>query len=155
MLRDELLERLRDTHAELGSLLDEIPAERLTEPGVAGDWSVKDMLVHLAWYASEEAGLISEDPDYAPSPLWSTPQDERNEIVRIEHRDVTVDQARAQLSDAFGRLVSAVERLSDEDLVTPGRLPDTTAERPPWMDIADNSFLHEQEHMAMIREWLG
>jgi hypothetical protein len=40
------------------------------------------------------------------------------------------------------------------DLVTPGRFPGTSVERPPWLDIGLNSWMHEREHLEGIRAWL-
>jgi DinB family protein len=152
MRKDDVIENLHRTRAELNQLIARIGPDQLLEPGVAGDWSVRDMLLHLAWYESEEAGLIAEDPDYEPSPFWSQPEDE---VIRDHYRSCGISDIRRALDDAFQRLVRAVERLSDQDLVTPGRFPGTSAERLPWEDIADNSFSHEQEHIEMIRAWLA
>jgi hypothetical protein len=32
----------------------------MTQPGVAGEWSVKDILAHIAWYEDEEADFYGE-----------------------------------------------------------------------------------------------
>jgi hypothetical protein len=61
----------------------------------------------------------------------------------------------AELRLVSTELVAAVDALSDEDLVTPGRFPGTSAERLPWQDIAVNSWMHEREHLDMLRGWLA
>ena len=48
--REQLLAALRAERARWEALLAEVGVERLTEPGVAGDWSVKDVLGHLTAY---------------------------------------------------------------------------------------------------------
>jgi hypothetical protein len=52
---------------------------------------------------------------------------------------------------ASDALIAAVERLREEDLVTPGRFPGTSEERPPWRDVAGNSWMHTREHSDLIR----
>ena len=155
MTKDELLSELQSTRAELDRLLDEMTVDDITRPGAAGDWSVRDMLLHLAWYADEEAGLISEDPNYQASPFWSTPQDERNELLREHFRSHDIAQARAALESSLQRMIDAVDRLTDADLVTRGRFAGMPESRLPWHDIADSTFEHEREHIGIIREWIA
>jgi hypothetical protein len=45
-----LLRELRVARAEWDALMDEVGPARMTEPGAAGDWSVKDVTAHLASY---------------------------------------------------------------------------------------------------------
>lgn len=110
------------------------------------------MLAHLAWYEREEAELVGESGVEA-SPLWKFPQEPRNALLWEQHHDRALEDVLADFRQAFDMLVTAVDRLSDEDLVTPGRFPGTTGERPPWQDITHNSFQYEREHIAMIRRW--
>lgn len=153
MKKSEVLNQLRTVRAEFKQLLARLSPEQMTEPGVAGNWSVKDMLAHIAWYEREEAELVGETV-VAASPLWEVPQDPRNELLREENKNRPLDDVLDDFDRAFEAIVAAVERLSDQDLVMPGRFPGTTAERPPWVDIADNSFEHERDHIEMIREWI-
>jgi uncharacterized protein (TIGR03083 family) len=153
--RDDVLNALHATRRELNEVLAAMTLDDLSTPGVAGDWSVTEILMHLAWYASEEAGLISEDPAYEASPFWSVPQDERNEVIRDHFRSHDAARAREQLDESFARTVDAVTRLTDDDLASPGRFPGTSATHLPWQDIADSTFEHEREHIGMIRDWMA
>ena len=47
MNKAELLAWLREEHRQWQALLDEIGPERLELPGVAGRWSMKDIVGHL------------------------------------------------------------------------------------------------------------
>ncbi len=143
---------MRATRAEFTKLLARLTPSMLIQPGVAGAWSVKDMLAHLAWYEREEAELIREAGVQA-SPLWAVPCEPRNALLWEQRHERPLEDVMADFREAFEMLVTAVEGLSDEDLVTPGRFPGTAVELPPWLDIAHNSFEHEQEHISMIRRW--
>jgi uncharacterized protein (TIGR03083 family) len=154
MKTSEVITALRDARAELDALLEGMPAERLERPGVAGDWSVGDVLAHLLWYEREELALIRESDEPA-SPLWDVPQDRRNGLVREQLRALPAADVLAELRRVRTELIDAVSRLSDADLVTSGRFPGTSGERLPWQDIAHNSWAHERDHVAAIRAWLG
>ena len=45
-----LLERIDEAWRQLLAALDDIPEDRLSEPGVIGEWSLKDLFGHLAFW---------------------------------------------------------------------------------------------------------
>src|SRR5215216_3459948 len=52
-----LLERIEESWRQLFAVLDDIPEERMSDPGVIGEWSLKDLFGHLAFWddhATEE-----------------------------------------------------------------------------------------------------
>ena len=153
MRRSELVARIRSTRAEFEDLLAGLSPDEMTRPGVAGDWSVKDMLAHIAWYEAEEAEFYGET-SVEGSPLWKVPQDPRNQVVVEQARPRPLEQVLADFRSAHDRFLKVIEALSEEDLATPGRFPGTSAEWPPWRRIAVHSCDHDREHMAMIRAWL-
>jgi predicted DNA-binding transcriptional regulator YafY len=68
MTKEKLLEELRSSRQEWKALLAEVGEDRMTQPGAAGDWSVKDVAAHLntfvRWYATAaEAALRGELPE--------------------------------------------------------------------------------------------
>ena len=60
MDRSLFLDELRAARAEWEAALAEIPSERMTEPGLAGGWSVKDLIAHVAWSEREMIGVIRD-----------------------------------------------------------------------------------------------
>lgn len=153
MTKRELLALMQATRQELEDLLAQLDPVAMSQPGVTGDWSVKDMLAHIAWYQAEEAEFFGET-GVAASPLWATPQDARNELLLAQNRERTLDEILTEFRTAFGRFLSIVEGLSDAELNQPGCFPDTSADRLPWQAIAVHSYEHDREHIAMIRDWM-
>lgn len=154
MTKAEVLAELRTARRELEELLAAITPEQMERPGAADNWSVRDVLAHLLWYEREELELIRES-EVAASPLWEVPWERRNGLIHEQLRRLPLDDVLGQLRQVFSEFVAAVERLSDEDLVTPGRFPGTSAERLPWQDIALNSWTHEREHVEALRAGLA
>lgn len=153
MTKRELLALMQATRQELEDLLAQLDPVAMSQPGVTGDWSVKDMLAHIAWYQAEEAEFFGET-GVAASPLWATPQDARNELLFTQNHDRPLDSILAEFRSAFAGFLSVVEGLSDAELNQPGRFPDTSADRLPWQAIAVHSYEHDREHIALIRQWL-
>lgn len=87
--------------SQLEAVLAPLAPARMELPGVVGEWSVKDVLAHLAeweqralgWY---RAGLRGDAPDLpAPGYEWSeTPR--LNRAIFERHRDRPLDEAVAR-----------------------------------------------------------
>lgn len=151
--RSELIDRIRSTRDELEALIADLTPDQMTEPGVAEEWSIKDMLAHIAWYEGEEAEFYGETGAES-SPLWDEPQDPRNQILFEQNRDRSLQEVLTQFRQAHARFLEVVEGLSEEDLSNPGRFPGTSVEWPPWRRIAVHSCDHDREHTEMTRSWL-
>ena len=50
MTKTRLLDRLRTERAQWEALLTDIDEARMTQPGVEGEWSVKDIVAHVTFY---------------------------------------------------------------------------------------------------------
>lgn len=63
----QLLTELKEEQTQWEALLSEIGEARMTQPGVAGDWSIKDIVAHLTGWrrrtvARFQAALRHEPP---------------------------------------------------------------------------------------------
>src|SRR5512147_2859948 len=58
MNKQELIEALEDGRESFLDLLEGISDEEMLEPGVAGEWSVKDILSHLSRWEAELIKLL-------------------------------------------------------------------------------------------------
>jgi len=52
-VREATIERLEREFRALLQAIDEVPKERLLEPRTVGDWSVRDLLTHIATWENE------------------------------------------------------------------------------------------------------
>ena len=67
MHKTQLLETLRVERAQWESLLAQIGEDRMVQ-GVAGEWSVKDIIAHVMWYKRETVGILQQHA-FVGSPL--------------------------------------------------------------------------------------
>jgi hypothetical protein len=49
MNKTQLLDLIQAARADFETLLAGIPEAWMTEPGVEGEWSIKDIIAHIAW----------------------------------------------------------------------------------------------------------
>lgn len=153
MDKAELLNLVRTERANWEAALSEVGEGRMTEPGVDGDWSVKDIIAHITWSEREMVGMLQARA-LVGSDLWDLSNDERNAIVYQQNRDRALADVLAEAQDVYRQLMAALESLSDEDLNDPSRFADMPADWEPWRVIAGNTYLHYADHAGSIRVWL-
>jgi len=147
------LETLRTKRGEWETLLAEVDEERVTEPGPAGEWSLKDIIAHVTWGEREMVGVL-EARALVGSDLWNVSTDERNAAVYEQNRDRSLPDVLTEAQEVHTRLLAALETVSDEDLNDPRRYKDMLDDWVPWKLIAGNSYGHYDEHSPSIRAWL-
>jgi uncharacterized protein (TIGR03083 family) len=124
--KQDLLVAIDKEREALEALLETLTPEQMTEPGVVGAWSVKDVLAHLieweqmvlGWHRARLRGETPELP--APGYKWNqTP--ELNQMIYEKHRNRALDDVLAQFGDSHQEILSVIQALSSEELFTAGQ----------------------------------
>lgn len=147
------LETLRTKRAEWETLLAGVDEARMTQPGPAGEWSLKDIIAHVTWGEREMVGMLQARA-LVGSDLWNVSQDERNAAVFAQNRSRALPEVLAEAQQVHAQLLEALEGVTDEDLNDAGRFQHMPAAWIPWQVIAGNSYWHYDEHSPSIRAWL-
>ena len=153
--RTSFLETLRSTRSEWDDMLAEIPRELMEEQGVEGEWSIKDIMAHVAWHERQIVEMLRTRSMADSSPLWELTVDERNAAIYQENRERSLDDVISESGRVFRQLLREVEALSDVELNDPGQYSEMPAEWLPWKIIAENSFEHYPDHAECIQDWLN
>jgi hypothetical protein len=143
--------------ARLLQVIDRIPPDLLTA-SIHGDWTVREVLVHLAGW--DRAVTASADDVLAGRPAGLTRMrlEDINEDVVDARRGATLDEARRDLAEAHRALLDRVD----------GRSPEQWRATPPGERWADGSPMtlasvfayryrgqtHYGGHADEIAEWL-
>jgi hypothetical protein len=153
MYKSDLLTTLRNERQAWEALLAEVAEHGMTEPGLAGDWTAKDIVAHVTWYELETAVMLEEQA-LVGSDLWQLPQDERNIPIHEENKDRDLEDVLAEAENVFERLIAAIESLTEEELSNALHFREMPDEWEPWKVIATNSYEHYHQHIPGIRAWL-
>lgn len=154
MRKEKLLAELEGSRAEWDSLLDEMGAEKLTIPGVVGDWSVKDVAAHLTFWERRpvkwfEAAVRGGKPEPTPMPR-DLSEDEENAWIYAQSRDVLPAEVLAESRAVHDALVEAAKEMGEEELTRPREWLNNTS----LVDaLAGNSYEHYREHAQAVRAW--
>ena len=150
----QLVDTIQADWAAWKKLVNQFPQDRLTQPGAAGDWSLKDIIAHITWHEKEMVGLITAHA-LVGSELWNLPTEERNAAIYEEVRHQPLEQVLEESAEIHKQLLEALPSLSDEDLTNPESFPNMPPDWQPWMLIAQNTYEHYQDHIQDIERWLA
>ena len=150
----DVLSATEEMWTEWSATLAIVAAERMTEQGACGVWSVKDLMAHIAWYEREMVDLM-ETRVLKGSPWWMKPLDERNALIYEQNRDRTFMDVQDDANRTHLQLMQALTKLDDEAMINPKTYADMPDEWVPWQIIAGNTFWHYRDHAADIRKWLA
>jgi hypothetical protein len=154
----QLLDDLKVEQAQWEALLQDIGEDHMTQPGVAGEWSIKDIVAHLTGWRRRSVGrfqaALRHEP--APPPFWPShlqTDDEINAWIYAANRDRPLADVLRESRDVFQQLVETLDAFPEADLHDPTRFP--------WLEGGDLSltgavfFAHfHEEHESDMRAWL-
>lgn len=154
MTRDELLKLLENNRAELNALLKDVPEDALVKPGAYGEWSVKDVMVHISRWESEIIKVLFQAAQGAKpqSEVFNPEYLKVNDAWYLEAKDRPLDRVQDDFQAVRAQLVRRLKDFPEKSLVTPGFYP--------WMKnhalimlVKDIVLDHEAEHLAGLKTW--
>lgn len=152
----ELLAMTRRERDRLDALVASLTPEQLTQGGLEGGWSVKDVLAHItAWERRCTWTLATERGDPLGEPEAGVGPDdvgEFNAAAYAANRDRDLDDVLADAALSYAALLDAVAEVPDSALDLPGTVS-WTRQRPLSQYIRDNADEHYREHTAQIEAW--
>ena len=128
-------QRIDESWDRFLAVLDEVPEDRLEEKGACGEWSVKDLMAHMAYW--DDRAVLVADTIGVGQEIEPIDWQEVNSQEAALRSSWSVDESRAEMHAAHERLLKAVERHPDLG-------PDL------W---EGNTFEHYDEHAADVRSW--
>src|SRR5713101_7339129 len=107
--KTQLLTELRTEQTAWEALLDEIGEVHMTQPEVAGGWSIKDIVAHLTGWrrrsvARFQAALRHESSFSPPWPPHLETDDEINAWMYAANRDCTLSDVLQESREVFQQL---------------------------------------------------
>ncbi|MCX6049703.1 MAG: ClbS/DfsB family four-helix bundle protein [Chloroflexi bacterium] len=158
MQKAKLLKGLQAENQQWAALIDRIGPARMDQPGMTGDWSIKDIVAHLTgWRRRTVARLqAAQRGEPEPAPPWPAhlqTDDEINAWIYAANQGRSVREVLAESQQVFQQLLAAIEGLPDEVLMD-------VQHHLPWLNghplNAAEFFAHfHEEHEPEMRAWLA
>jgi len=153
MNQNELLIALQESRERFMDAIENLPDSAMLEPGVNGDWSLKDVLAHLSrWEAELVRALWQTRQGRAPTWPRSDQIDALNAQWYAEMRERPLHKVLEDFEGVRNQTMLRVETFNDRQLTDPHAYRWLLG-KPLWQLIAANSFEHEAEHLEQIEAW--
>jgi hypothetical protein len=153
----QLLEVMRAARSNWEALLAEAGEARLTEPGVEGDWSLKDIIAHITYFETWATNCLIaiRRGEPLPQPEYKGLSiDEENALIYERQRSLPLADVLRGSQISFQRSLESVQGLHDKDLYD---MEFTRASGADWtiFDLIEgDTFEHYNVHRASVRAWL-
>jgi hypothetical protein len=147
MDRQQLLKRLDKAWAAMKESYAGLPDSQLTEPGVTGRWSVKDILAHVTTWEEEALQHLPHILEGGRPARYSTRYggiDAFNAQMTERKRGLLLSEVMRQLEDTHRRLIAYIQSTPDEQFTR-----ETRFRRRLRLD----TYSHYPKHAQAIREW--
>ncbi len=140
MIKEQVRAAIDDSWRSFKRALEPLTSADMEVPGVCGEWSVKEVLIHIsAWETRATASLISGEP----CPELEDP-DAFDEMERLRYAGMEVADASTHLEATHRALRDAIEA-SEPELFSSG-----SALRK---ELDSGTSFHYDEHADGIRIW--
>ena len=158
MNKSELLNWLQEEYQRWEAFLDQIGEARMDQPGVAGDWSMKDIVAHLTgwnrWLVLrlEAAGRGEPEPP-PPWPAHVQAEDGINAWIYESNRERSLREVMDEMQQVHQQLLTFIKGLPDDVRIEQDwRIVWLGDQRFPAGEFFDH--FHD-DHEPDIRAWLA
>jgi hypothetical protein len=147
MNRQQLLDKLDRAWVAFKESYAGLSESQLTEPGVADDWSVKDILAHVTTWEEEALKYLPVIAEGRTPPRYSTQYggiDAFNDLRTEQKRPLSLSEVVTQLDDIHAQLTGYIHTASEEQF---------TRETPFRHRLRLDTYSHYPIHTKMISDW--
>jgi uncharacterized damage-inducible protein DinB len=161
MTKARFLETLRERRRQWEDAIAAIGEERMTQPGFAGEWSVRDVVAHITAYERwllEQIEAAARGEQAPLSVLDDSDMERRNRAAHEQTRALPLDAVMAEARRVWEGLLQIAERSSEADLIEPARAPAFVRKgwgesAALWQGIANLTYEHYDEHLPDFAAW--
>lgn len=147
MNREQLLRQLSKEWTALKESYAGLLDSQLVEPGVTGNWSVRDILAHVTTWEEETLKHLPLILEGCRPPRYSTKYggiDAFNALMTQQKAGLALSEVLKQLDETHLRLLDYIRRLPEEQFVR-----ETRFRRRLRLD----TYSHYPKHAKAIRKW--
>jgi uncharacterized protein (TIGR03083 family) len=146
MKKQQLFQKLEKAWTALKESYAGLSEAQLTEPGVLGEWSVKDILAHMTTWEEEALKYLpliltgGRPPRY----VQFGGIDAFNALMAEQKRDLALSEVLRQLEETHRRLLDSLHSVPEEHFTTETRFRHR---------LRLDTYSHYPLHARAIQEW--
>ena len=146
--------QMADARERLLAAFEGLSEEELIEPGVCGDWSVRDVIAHVAAWDRETTAMFAAMLKGERHYFLDLDEEGLEQFNQDRHAvavDMPVSDAIAELTDARQAMIDLLKGVDNAQLFAPA-----PGDEHADMSIAaclSAQIAHDEEHAEMIESW--
>ncbi len=147
MVRAQLLKRLDKAWVAFKASYAGLAEAELLEPGVTGNWSVRDIIAHVTWWEEEALTHLPLILEGGRPPRYSVKYggiDAFNAQMTEQKKSLSLSEVLQQQGDTHRRLIEYIQRAPEEQFTR-----ETRFRRRLRLD----TYSHYPKHAQAIRKW--
>lgn len=155
MKKDDLIKAMDEERERFLDVIEGLEENDFLLSGVSGDWSVKDILVHLTRWEAELVKLlwqVKQGQKITSAFLSTVPEDEINNDWYQASRDRLLQPVLDDFLGIRNQTIRRVEEFSETALIDKSRYSWMKG-HALWEWIAGTCIDHEAEHGNQIQIW--
>lgn len=162
MSKADILEELQRENANFEALLGEVGEDRMSTAWVADNWSIKDIVAHMAGWREKAVGKFraAASGEPTPPPPWPSHlhEEDENDLDDInawlyeQSKDKSPQEVMQRSRDVYHQLFEAIAAMPDEFIEDPTKLG---WEQGEVLNGASLFGHFHDEHEQDIQDWLA
>lgn len=157
LTKADVLNDLHSARAEWDDLIAQVSETQMTQPGMAGYWSAKDVIAHLTevdqWYVNALRAIDRHEP---PPDMDEQRMEleERNRLHYERNQQRPLGEVLQESRQVFQQMIELLQAKSEEFFTQPqtfDNLPEPTVVGKSLKEACADHYRH---HMPDIRAWL-
>lgn len=147
MKKQQVLEKLERTWNDFQQSFAGLPDDLLSQPGVNGDWTVKDLIAHVAWWEAESLKHLPGVAQGKRPPRYADKYgglDAFNHLMWEQWRGRSLAEVLQYAQATHQRLVEYIQAAPEELLLTETRFR---------YRLRVDTYSHYPEHTRMVLAW--
>jgi hypothetical protein len=147
MKKQQILDKLQQSWTSFTESYAGLSDAQLLEPGITGEWSVKDILAHVSWWEEEALKhlptILNGDRPPRYSVLYGGIDAFNAQMTELK-RGLSLDEVRQHLEVTHLRLVEYISGVPEEQFTSETRFRHR---------LRLDTYSHYPIHTRAIREW--
>jgi hypothetical protein len=147
MNRQRLLQNLDKAWVEFKESYADLSDAQLTEPGVIGDWSVRDIIAHVTWWEEESLKHLPLIIREARPPRYSTEYggiDAFNALMTERKHDLALADVLQHQEETHRQLIEYIQSVPEEQFIRETRFRHR---------LRLDTYSHYPKHAKAIWAW--
>ena len=157
--KTEILRLIKEERKKLDTIIQELSHEQLTQPGVHGEWSIKDIIVHIAvWEERGTEWIKSFAKGIKPHiPLKGYTRDDYgklNQQTYEENRNRPWEEVLIFSQETYKKLITTIDEFPAANLDLSFQFDSFRSKTITGRDVIFFRYLHYQSHLEKISAWM-